>query len=484
MQKLVLIHGAFGDYTEFDKIIPLLETEYEIEAFQIPHHGDYQVSKVEFEINALVKDFLKFLNKIGPAYVYGFSLGGYLAIAAAQKDETNFKGIITQGTKFDWSEESAKRETANMNVEFLSTKAEGFYNYLDQLHGDYLPELLKKTTDFMTKLGKNPLISQKSVEKITIPVRLTRGGKDKMVSKDETLNINEGLQFGNNFEIPSLIHPLGFIPPKHIARLISIHLDSLKYQWASTPFGKMAYEIIGEIQSETETVVLFLHEAIGSIAQWQKFPKHLCSELNLPGIAIEFPGYGFSESEDKIRDAKYLHEFALDYLPAFIEAIQLKNPLLIVGHSDGGTNALLYSAKYPSNVKGIVTMAAHYINEEETKAGIQPAIDAWKAGKLKGLEFFHGEKTERLFFAWANTWLKPDFNEWDISEDIKGNSVPALIIQGSNDQYGTDQQVNGIVDLLENAEGCFIEDCGHAPHLEKEGVVIAKINDFWLGIYT
>jgi pimeloyl-ACP methyl ester carboxylesterase len=366
-----------------------------------------------------------------------------------------------------------------MNVEFLSTKAAGFYNYLLELHGDYLPKLLGKTADFMTLLGENPVISQKSVEKLNIPVRLIRGGKDRMVSKEETLEINEGLKLGHYFEVPSMIHPLGFINPKQIARLISIQLESLTYQWTFTPFGKMAYQEVGNIQSESETVVLFLHEAIGSIAQWKSFPKHLCEKLQLPGIVIEFPGYGFSQAEERTRDVQYLHEFALDYLPAFIEAIQLKNPLLIVGHSDGGTNALLYSTKHPSSVKGIVTMAAHYINEKETRAGIQPAIDAWEVGKLKGLEFFHGDKTERLFFAWANTWLQADFKDWDISKDIKGNPVPALIIQGRDDQYGTDQQVNGIVELLENADGYFIDGCGHAPHLEKQYEVISKVKAFW-----
>lgn len=124
-------------------------------------------------------------------------------------------------------------------------------------------------------------------------------------------------------------------------------------------------------------------------------------------------------------------------------------------------------------------MAAHYINEAQTKAGIQPAIDAWNAGKLKGLEYYHGTKTERLFFAWAKTWLQADFHDWDISKDIKGNTVPALIIQGSEDQYGTDAQVNDIVELLVNAKPYFIPSCGHAPHLEKEEEVIDAVKTFW-----
>lgn len=101
----------------------------------------------------------------------------------------------------------------------------------------------------------------------------------------------------------------------------------------------------------------------------------------------------------------------------------MNNPLLIVGHSDGGTNALLYSSKYPKKIKGIVTMAAHYINEPETIAGIRPAIKAYKEGKLKGLEYYHGEKTERLFFAWCKTWLLPEFENWDISQDIKATPL-------------------------------------------------------------
>ena len=43
-------------------------------------------------------------------------------------------------------------------------------------------------------------------------------------------------------------------------------------------------------------------------------------------------------------------------------------------------------------------------------------------------------------------------------------------------------EVNGIVDLLENAEGYFIENCGHAPHLEKPQEVISKVKAFWEGL--
>lgn len=475
MEQLILIHGALGRKSEFDQIIPLLEKEYKIISYEIPHHGELKDSNLPFKISDLVNHFLDFIESVGPSLIYGFSLGGYIALAAAQKDEKNFKGIVTQGTKLNWSAVEAEKETKGLDIHFLSTKAKGFYDYLLDLHGDYLPPLLSKTAQFMTVLGQNPSISPKSIAHLSIPVRFTRGGKDRMVTKEETLEIVHSISSAHYTEIPSMIHPIGFIKPKYIARLISTQVNSMDYQWANTSFGRMAYQQYEKIQSKNQPIVLFLHESLGSIAQWKGFPKKLCEKLQLPGIAIEFPGYGFSTNENKIRDNRYLHEFSWDVLPSFLEAINLNNPLIIVGHSDGGTNALLYSSKYPKKVKAIVTMAAHYINEPETIAGIEPAIVAYNEGKLKGLEFFHGEKTERVFFAWSKTWILPEFKNWDISQDIKSNKVSALIIQGDNDQYGTDQQVKGIVGLLENAKACFLSDCGHSPHLEKETEVIEAI---------
>ena len=329
----------------------------------------------------------------------------------------------------------------------------------------------------MIELGASPSLSKASVNEIPCPIRMIRGGRDKMVSKEETLEICDSIQNSYYFEVPSFIHPLGFINPKHIARTIEVQVNSFSNKWAHTKYGDFAYKTLGELQ-DNKPVLLFLHEAIGSIAQWKNFPEDLSNALDLPSVILEFPGYGFSSENNKERDAQYLHHFALELLPAFLDTINLNRELIIIGHSDGGTNALLYSTKYPKQVKGIVTMAAHVLNEKETKSGIRPAIEAYQAGKMKGLEMFHGQKTETLFYAWANTWLSEGFSNWNISENIKNNNKPALIIQGEDDQYGTAEQVKIICDTLENATSYFIKDCGHAPHLEKSEQVIEKIKSW------
>lgn len=476
MDKLILIHGALGNQKEFSTILPFLEKKYELHCYEIPHHGERKNSPIPFEMEAIINDFLGFLSLIGPAYVYGFSLGGYLAVAAAIKDDRNFRGIITQGTQFNWSPSIANHTLAQFK-KTPKTKGEiAFQSYLNHLHGNNLDELIEQTHPFIEQLGCSPYITIEKVKHISCPVRLIRGGKDSIASATHTQEIAIAIPNGLYFEIPSLIHPIGFIPPKKTAQLLTIQLQSMHYQWANTHFGKMTYQTIGKPRSENTPIVLFLHESLGSIAQWKDFPKNLCNELQLPGMVIEFPGYGFSDAESKKRNERYLHEFAWDYLPDFLATLSIENPLFIVGHSDGGTNALLFSAKFPKKVCGIVTIAAHYLNELETIAGIQSAIEAYEKGKLKGLEWYHGNKTDRLFTAWAATWCAPEFEKWNITNDIKGIKTPTFVIQGDQDQYGTAQQAEGIIEYLTHANSGFIFDCGHQPHLEHQKTVIGGIS--------
>jgi pimeloyl-ACP methyl ester carboxylesterase len=225
-------------------------------------------------------------------------------------------------------------------------------------------------------------------------------------------------------------------------------------------------------------VLIFLHEALGSIVQWKQFPADLCRIAELPGIVIERQGHGKSDPLTAPRTENYLHEYTFELNDVLPEVLPLNTPVILVGHSDGGTIALLYAALFPKNVKAIVTMAAHVFVEPETLAGIDPAVAAWKNGKLDGLKRIHGEKTGMLFHAWADTWRAEFFRSWNITGEITGVSCPALILQGTGDQYGTDAQVTAIAQAIPDAETVLIKDCGHHPHLEKPAEVLEAAGAF------
>jgi pimeloyl-ACP methyl ester carboxylesterase len=223
------------------------------------------------------------------------------------------------------------------------------------------------------------------------------------------------------------------------------------------------------------TVVVFLHEALGSVVQWKTFPEELCRELGLPGLVIERQGHGKSDPLSQPRDAQYLHDYTFDLKETLDEALPAGTKVLLIGHSDGGTIGLLYAKLFPKNVTGLVTMAAHTFVEPETLAGIAPAVDAFEQGKLDGLYRIHGDKTKELFYAWADTWRAPFFQSWDIRKEIAGITVPVLALQGSNDQYGTEEQLKCIAAAGNKIETILIKNCGHHPHIEKKDEVIRII---------
>lgn len=245
----------------------------------------------------------------------------------------------------------------------------------------------------------------------------------------------------------------------------------------------IAVQTIRVEQNRNEHIILvFLHEALGSIGQWKAFPELLCKKLQLDGFVHERQGHGNSSPFSSERTASYLHDYAWSELNELITtAFSTDKKIILIGHSDGGTIALLYAAKFPKNVLACVTMAAHVINEPETIAGIQPAIDAYEAGKLVGLKKYHGDKTEALFYAWARTWKSSEFEQWNICKDIQSISCPVLAIQGSTDQYGTEKQL----DLIkQNVSGkvktVMLPNCGHHPHLEVSEYVLNEIQQFFV----
>jgi len=237
-----------------------------------------------------------------------------------------------------------------------------------------------------------------------------------------------------------------------------------------------AKEVVDE-----HTVLLFLHEALGSIGQWKSFPQQLCNALKFNGIVYERQGYGNSSPLTSERTNAYLHHYAWEELPRLLDVLlPQEKKVILVGHSDGASIALLYAAKYPQRVQALVSMAAHVIVEDVTLAGIAPAVQAYQQGKLDGLKKYHGDKTEQLFYAWAHTWNLREFRDWNICKDIETIDCPILAIQGINDQYGTEKQLD-LIDQhtpLAIVQKVLIPQCGHHPHLEQPAKVIELICNF------
>lgn len=231
--------------------------------------------------------------------------------------------------------------------------------------------------------------------------------------------------------------------------------------------------------SDGQPTLVFLHEGLGSIGQWRGVPEDLCRRTGLPGLVYERWGFGRSDRLVLPRPKDYMTREAQEALPEVLDACGIARPVLI-GHSDGGSIALLYAAAFPQHAKACISIAAHVFVEDETIAGIRDVVARWEAGDLKErLARYHGENTDTMFQGWAEIWLSPAFRDWNIEACLPRIVCPTLIIQGEKDEHATLAQVEAIAGGIPGpTETYIVPGCGHNPHLEARQAMLERMAAF------
>ncbi len=227
-------------------------------------------------------------------------------------------------------------------------------------------------------------------------------------------------------------------------------------------------------------VLVFLHEGLGCVALWRDFPARLAARTGLAAFLYSRLGYGRSDPGARPFPLDYHTPEAVVVLPAILRMAGIARPILI-GHSDGGTIALLNAAAHiaPQPV-AVVTLAAHVFNEAVTISGIERTKEAFAAAGLRDrLARYHGENVDGAFHGWCDAWLDPAFRAWNIEAALPAIGCPALVIQGEADPYGSPQQVAAIcAGAAGHAEPALLAGLGHAPHLEAPEAVAGRIAEF------
>lgn len=228
-------------------------------------------------------------------------------------------------------------------------------------------------------------------------------------------------------------------------------------------------------------LLVFLHEGLGSVSMWKDWPEQACRAADCRGLVFSRYGYGQSTPRplEQPRSADYLHIEAQYALPALFKALGLagERPVLF-GHSDGGSIALLYAALYPERVKGIAVAAPHIFVEDVTLQGIRAAREVYLATDLKHKLGRYHRDPDSVFWSWNDTWLKPEFRDWNIEALVTQIQCPILAIQGENDEYGTLEQIRGIKRLAPHTELCIVADCGHIPQRDQPEKIIRELTGF------
>ncbi len=223
--------------------------------------------------------------------------------------------------------------------------------------------------------------------------------------------------------------------------------------------------------------LVFLHEGLGSISLWKDFPARVAAATACPVTVYSRYGNGNSDILTEPRPVTYMHDEALNVLPDVLSQLQIENPIL-VGHSDGGSIALIYSGTY-DHVRALILLAPHVFVEDLSVASIAEAKIKFETTNMPEKLARHHRDPTRTFLGWNNIWLHPDFRRWNIEEYLPRIACPILAIQGQDDEYGTMAQVAAIsCQAPPPVEILSLPECRHSAHRDQPDAVLEAIIEF------
>ena len=107
----------------------------------------------------------------------------------------------------------------------------------------------------------------------------------------------------------------------------------------------------GYVEGNGSQDIVFIHGAFINLRDWL-FAARSLLKLDSRLIYIDRPGFGYSERDEGKWDA----ERQAVLVRSFVKKIHGKN-LILVGHSWGAMVAMAWAAKFPEDVKGVVSIA-------------------------------------------------------------------------------------------------------------------------------
>jgi len=241
---------------------------------------------------------------------------------------------------------------------------------------------------------------------------------------------------------------------------------------------QLEYRWVGPRPNAAPTLVL-LHEGLGCVGLWGDFPERLATATGLGVFLYSRAGYGASSTIALPRPINYMDPEAKAVLPRVLQAIGFQRGLLI-GHSDGASIATIYAGSTEDHrISGLVLIAPHFFAEEMGLVAIAQAKVAFESGDLRQRLARWHQNVDAAFKGWNGAWLDPGFRAWDITDALAYIRVPVAIIQGVDDQYGTQRQIAVAEEQCYcPVEVTLLDGVQHAPQHESPDRVAQVIAEF------
>jgi pimeloyl-ACP methyl ester carboxylesterase len=225
-QDLVLLHGALGASAQLDALADALRPHFRVHTLDFEGHAGAPPRDRPFRMRYFAENVVERLDAagIGSAGLFGYSMGGYVALQLALERPGRVDRVATLGTKFRWDPETSARETARLDPDAIRSNVPRFAETLAARHepaGGW-EAVLARTAELLRDLGDHPLLSDAALARVRQPVRVVVGDRDNTVSVEESTAVAAALPDGSVAVLPNTQHPIERVDP---AALVPVLLE-------------------------------------------------------------------------------------------------------------------------------------------------------------------------------------------------------------------------------------------------------------------
>jgi len=236
--------------------------------------------------------------------------------------------------------------------------------------------------------------------------------------------------------------------------VITLDVEPAAYEVVVSQEPQVVLAVLEAGSSQPAQTIVFIHGFGGWKEQW--LPQMRCFSTQVRTIALDLRGHGESS---KPRSDYSVEELVGD-LEAAIEALKVRKPFVLVGHSFGAALVASYAAEHPNEIEKLVLISPSsdytlswlyrwglYLPDAIFDAvmglinSIRPTFLA-PAYVLKAL-YFHGMAT------------------WDAEEVLPRVQAPTLVIRPRWDPLFSPRDVRRVVELLPEAEEVVVPSLMH-----------------------
>jgi pimeloyl-ACP methyl ester carboxylesterase len=209
---LLLLHGAIGSSEQLKPLqTELLKSGFDAKLFDFCGHGGREIPETSFTISLFADEVISWMDdyRISGIDIFGYSMGGYVALYMAKHYPERVGKIMTVATKLEWDVPISNKEVQMLNAEKIKLKVPKFAEMLQQRHAPAAWEtVLAKTTSMMLVMGIDPPLRDYDFKTFEHKVQLCVGDADTMVSQAETEHVADLIPNSTMKVLEQTPHPI------------------------------------------------------------------------------------------------------------------------------------------------------------------------------------------------------------------------------------------------------------------------------------